>query len=129
MRKSKVFGLLVFALVAVIMWSALNQEGIDDLEVKFVALDASRNENNTGPVVRRYLVKVNDTVWSDLERYGDLMPYTKLGKTEVFFFLEGSPMPSRIQLEGSPFETRFNEHVLAVYEKNNMGQVSLKKID
>lgn len=129
MRKSKVFGLLVFALVAVIMWSALKQEGIDDLEVKFVALDAARNENNIGPVVRRYLVKVNDTVWSDLERYGDLMPYTKLGKTEVFFFLEGSPMPSRIQLEGSPFETRFNGHVLAVYEKNNMGQVSLKKID
>lgn len=126
MSKTKIFGILIFLIIALILWSSLNEKGIDGLQVKFSELDMVRNENNTGPVLRRYLVSVSDTIWTDLERYGNLMPYTKLGKTEVYYFLEGSPTPSQIRLNGAPFDDRFESYLVAIYQKGNMGQVRLK---
>ena len=73
------------------------------------------------------MVSISDTIWTDLERYGDLMPYSKLGTTQVYFFLEGTEMPVHLQLEGSPFNMKNMSAVAAIYEKNSMGRVSLKK--
>lgn len=124
-KKTVILSVLVF--ISLMMWSALKEPGINDLAVDFKELDFVRNENNTGPVIRRYLVTVSDTIWADLERYGDLMPYTKLGSTEVFFFMEGAKLPASLSLHGIPFEARFHEQLLARYTKNNMGQITFKK--
>lgn len=109
------------------IWSAVKEPGINDLEVDFKEVHFVRNENNTGPVIRRYLVTVSDTMWSDLERYGDLMPYTKLGSTEVFFFMDEASLPASLSLKGVPFDERYDNLVIAHYTKNNMGQVTFKK--
>ena len=123
----KKIGLAIVLVVILMIWSAVKELGINDLEVNFKEVHFVRNENNTGPVIRRYLVTVSDTLWSDLERYGDLMPYTKLGSTEVFFIMDGADVPASLALSGAPFDESFDEHVIAQYTKNNMGQVNLKK--
>lgn len=120
-------GLAILIVIALMIWSATKEPGISDLEVSFQELNFVRNENNTGPVIRRYLVSISDTIWTDLERYGDLMPYSKLGTTQVYFFLEGTEMPDQLQLEGSPFDSKNMSAIAAIYEKNSMGRVSLKK--
>jgi len=118
---------VVVVIVALVMWTAFDQPGPDDLDVQFVELDLARNENNTGPVKRRYLVSISDTIWSDLEQYGNMMPYAKLGTTEVYFFLQGSLIPETIQLSDPPYSSAFDQALIAIYEKGTMGRVALKK--
>jgi hypothetical protein len=127
MSKRTIGALLVFIVVAIIIGSSLTESGPNDLDVQFEEIDFVRNENNTGPVIRRYLVAVSDTIWADLQSYGDLMPYSKLGETEVYYFLEGTAMPQSINLQGPPFDQAFESSLIGRYTKNNMGQSTLKK--
>ena len=127
MRKRTLGGLIVVLLIALMLWSSLKEPGLNDLQVRFTEMHAVRNENNTGPVRRRYLVTVDDTLWSELKRYGDLMPYTKLGNTEVYFFHQGADLPSSLLLTDPPFGPVYADGMVARYEKNAMGQVSLLK--
>ena len=109
------------------LWNAFTQKGINDLETQFEQVDFYRNENNTGPVKRVYIVTVSDTAWSELEAYGNFQPHNKLGSTEVFFFLQGSPYPAEINGTAPYFSESFNKAVVARYEKNASGLVSLRK--
>jgi len=127
MSKKRIGAILVFIIVIIIVGSSLTQPGPEDLEVEFEEVHFVRNENNTGPVIRRYLVAISDTIWADLQRYGDLMPYSKLGETEVYYFLEGTSLPERLNLQGPPFDKGFESTLIGRYVKNSMGQSSLKK--
>lgn len=117
----------VVLLVVAMLWSSLSQPGIADLsgDIKEVAL--YRNENNTGPVKRIYAVTVSDTVWSDMEAYGNYMPYSKLGTTTVYFFKAGQPAPDKLTPGAPNFSSSFNAGCLAKYEKNSMGAISLSR--
>ncbi len=127
MTKKRIGVGLVVMLIFIMVWSSISEPGKNDLDTQFQEEFFVRNENNTGPVQRRYLVTVSDTIWNDLERFGNLMPYTKLGSTEVFFFRTGSNHPTKLNLKGEPFPKKYESALLAVYLKNTMGKVSLKK--
>ena len=83
------------------------------------------NENNTGPVIRLYAVEVKDTLVAEYTAYGDFMPHTKYGRTTVYFFLPGQSPPA-LRIDEPHFDTlRYTP--VAVYYKNSMGNVQLKK--
>lgn len=117
----------VVLLVVAMVWSSLSQPGIADLSGDFKEVAMYRNENNTGPVVRIYAVTVSDTVWTDMEAYGNYMPYSKLGTTTVYFFKAEQPTPDKIEPGAINFPASFNASCLGKYQKNSMGAVSLSK--
>lgn len=109
------------------LWNAFSQKGVNDLQTDFNEVAFYRNENNTGPVRRVYAVTVSDTLWTELEAYGNFQPHNKLGTTEVFFFLQGSPHPTQLQSSTPYFPASYNSGVVAKYEKNASGLVSFRK--
>lgn len=119
--------MLAVLILLLIFWSGLNQSGISDLEGDFQEIDAWQNENNTGPVNRVYIVTLNDTLWQEMDTYGSLMPYTKLGTTKVYFFLADTSFPNRIIVGQSPFQAIYRQACVALYEKDRMGTSRLLK--
>lgn len=127
MKTKHLIPIVVTVILVIMLWNAFTQKGINDLETNFKEVATYRNENNTGPVRRVYVVTVSDTAWADLEAYGNFQPYTKLGTTEVFFFMEGREYPTELNSSPPYFSQAFNSGVVAKYEKNPSGLVSLKK--
>ncbi len=116
-----------FMLIVIILISTFTQPGVSDLKGDFKQVAMYRNENNTGPIVRLYAVTVNDTLWAEMEQYGNFMPYTKYGTTKVYFFRQGSPVPATLQPGEENFADPYKPHVIATYEKDAMSRVSFKK--
>lgn len=125
--KKRIIYIIGFALLGIFALNLLTQRGPSDLPGNFKEVASVRNENNTGPVIRRYAVSLSDTLWQEMEQYGNYMPHSKLGVTEVFFFLEGGVMPESIILGENPIGEGFTSNCLAKYQKNASGQVSLHK--
>ena len=126
----KVKYLALGAVVLLLGWfvyDSLSQPGVGDLPGNFQEAAAYRNENNTGPVVRVYAVKVADTLWREMRQYGDFMPYTKYGNTKVYFFRQGQPVPQAVQPGEVNFSPEFDKYCLAKYEKELMGNVSFQR--
>ncbi|AKD05626.1 hypothetical protein POKO110462_05260 [Pontibacter korlensis] len=115
---------LSVALVGWFIYDTLSIPSVDDLDGNFKEVAMYRNENNTGPVVRIYAVTVEDTLWQQMQTYGDMMPHTKYGNTKIYYFLNNKPVPSEVHPGGSNFEERFQEFAVARYEKDAMSQVS-----
>jgi hypothetical protein len=118
---------MLLALVAFIVYDALMQPGPQDLEGNFKEVAFYRNENNTGPVQRVYAVTVADTLWEQMEAFGNFMPHTKYGNTKVYFFLQGKPAPTEVFPGKGNFDPQFQPYCLALYEKDAMGSISLRK--
>lgn len=116
--------LLSAALVAWFVIDTMAIPGVDDLKGDFKEVAMYRNENNTGPITRIYAVTVNDTLWQEMQAYGELMPHTKYGSTTVYYFLPGEPFPPEVYPGNEHFEARFQEFAVAKYEKDAMGQVT-----
>jgi len=130
MAGKKLKYILIIVFVLMIGWflkDSLSQPGVQDLTGGFEELALYRNENNTGPVKRIYAVTVADTLWDQMQQYGDFMPHTKYGTTTVYFFRKGQPAPEKVYPGEANFDAQFQGNVLAVYEKDAMGQVSLVK--
>lgn len=122
-KKTYFFGLIVLALVVWFVLEATNQPGVEDLagepeEVAFI-----RNENNTGPVKRVYIVSIADSLWNVMEAYGSYMPHNKYGNTQVYFFLKSQPHPEKLSLQTAITE-EYQPFCLARFEKNAMGSES-----
>ncbi|NML66423.1 hypothetical protein HHL22_14520 [Hymenobacter sp. RP-2-7] len=118
------------ALVLLLGWfvfNSLSQPGVGDLKGNFQEVAVYRNENNTGPIVHVYAVTVADTLWREMQQYGDLMPYTKYGRTAVYFFRAGQPAPSAVQPGQTSFDARFEQYCLAKYEKDAMSKVTFRR--
>lgn len=132
MARSKLYyliALMVMGLVIYIVWDALTQPGIGDLNGEFEEVAFYRNENNTGPIVRVYAVTVNDTLWDEMEKYGAFMPHSKYGNTKVYFFHQGDDYPVQVFPGEDNFDPEYMEYCLAVYEKDAMGKVSFRVLD
>ncbi|WP_162428596.1 hypothetical protein [Pontibacter pudoricolor] len=124
MKLKHILILASFVLVGWFIYDSFSLPSVDDLEGDFKEVAFYRNENNTGPIVRVYAVTVADTLWQQMQQYGEFMPHTKYGNTKVYFFLEGSPVPDKVFAGDQNFEAQFQEFAVARYEKESMGQES-----
>lgn len=127
MKIKYIIAFVIVVLIGYIIYDSSSQPTVNDLKGNFKEVALYRNPNNTGPILRIYAVTVQGTPWEEMQKYGDLMPYTKYGNTQVFFFQEGKPAPSAIVLDEPHFPKQFEENCLAKYEKDANGQVSLSK--
>ncbi|MEJ8758164.1 hypothetical protein WG947_14215 [Pontibacter sp. H259] len=115
--------ILILATVALVLWfvyDSFSQPGPDDLKGNFKEVAFYRNENNTGPIVRVYAVTVSDTLWTEMQQYGEFMPHTKYGNTKVYFFLEGSPAPDKVTAAMPNIFTHYQPYCIGKYEKDAM---------
>lgn len=133
MRGNYLFYALMVVAIFLMGWmltDTFTQPGLDGLEGEYQEWAKYRNENNTGPVVRIYAVAVKAPLWEDMRAYGDLMPHTKYGRTQVFFF-DADKVDIHNDLVLAPDAPYFPEDLrpfcLASYEKSAMGEVNFLK--
>lgn len=117
----------VIILIGAMVYNSLTQPGITDLKTKFNEISAVRNEQNDGPILRAYVVTVDNANFKDMQTYGDFMPHNKYGNTKVYFFSDKKPYPKTVNLMDPVFDERFKKECLAVYEKNGMGEAVVRK--
>lgn len=124
-KRNYILILIVIAGLLYMMKDSFFQPGVEDLKGNFKELGFTRNENNTGPVLRLYSVSLTDTLWKEMETYGNYMPHTKYGVTKVFFFLDSSPSPVSISLDTQKPAQEFQKNCVAMYEKDANSQAKL----
>ncbi|WP_231464901.1 hypothetical protein [Pedobacter sp. Leaf132] len=117
----------ILALVAFMIKGTFNQPGIADMKAGFKEIVKYRNANNTGPVQRIYVVTVKDSIWKEMEDYGNFMPHSKYGNTKVYFFMEGRNIPSALQPGDVNFDKAYNSYCIGLYEKSAMSQTVFNK--
>ncbi|WP_029288899.1 hypothetical protein [Pedobacter sp. R20-19] len=128
-RKSLIYVItaIVLILVFFMVKDTFNQPGTEDMKAGFKEVTKYRNANNTGPVQRIYVVTVKDSVWKEMEDYGNLMPHTKYGSTKVYFFMAKANVPQTLEPGAINFDPSFNKDCIALYEKSAMSQVAFNK--
>jgi hypothetical protein len=122
--------ILLIATAALILWfiyDSFSQPGPQDLKGDFREVAMYRNENNTGPIVRIYAVTVADTLWEEMQQYGEYMPHTKYGNTKVYFFPKDKPAPTEVYPREGNFDQQYRPNTVAVYEKDAMSQAAFRK--
>ncbi|WP_017732870.1 hypothetical protein [Nafulsella turpanensis] len=130
MKGNKLFygiAIAVALLLGYFFWATFSQPGVQDLKGDYERVAFYKNENNTGPVQRKYAITTSDTLWLEMEQYGEYMPHTKYGRTVVYFFSESAPVPTELQPGEESLAPEYHPYVLARYEKNHMGKVSFIK--
>lgn len=125
LRNGIILGIL--SLLGYILYDSFSQPSTGDLSGEFKEVAFYRNENNTGPVNRIYAVTLKDTLWQQIQTYGELMPHTKYGTTKVYYFLQGKPAPTHVSAGKDNFEDIFKPYCLAVFEKDALSRISFKK--
>jgi hypothetical protein len=123
MKYKKPLLLVVIVLVILMMWQSFSQPGVGGLEGGFKEIASYRNENNTGPIIRVYIVTVADLQNAEYVAYGNFMLHTKYGNTKVFFFDASKPFPAEVSASAPYFPASFESNLLATYEKNASGLV------
>ncbi|WP_431294380.1 hypothetical protein [Pedobacter sp. P26] len=128
-RKSLVYIIPIGVLILIFFMvrDVFDQPGIEDTKAGFKEILKYRNANNTGPVQRIYVVTVKDSVWKEMEDYGNLMPHTKYGNTKVYFFMENANIPKTLEPGEVNFDPQFNKSCIALYEKSAMSQVAFNR--
>lgn len=125
-KKTNIFLLILSLLIFIwLIKGTFFQPGTDALKAGLTEKAKYRNENNTGPVQHIFSVTVKDSIWQDLETYGNFKPHHKGGITKVYYFMEGSPVPVTLGPGEVNFDPSFNPGCIAVYEKSPIGNVSL----
>ena len=122
-----IIGLGVVFLIAWMIRGTFTQPGIDDLKGEFEEVAHYRNENNTGPIQHVFAVTVKDTIWKELETYGNFKPHHKGGNTKVYYFMKGTAVPKQLHAGKVNFDPSFNSACIALYEKTAMGNTSVTK--
>jgi hypothetical protein len=117
----------ILALIFFMVKAVFDQPGIEDMKAGFKEVAKYRNANNTGPVQRIYVVTVKDSVWKEMEDYGNLMPHTKYGNTKVYFFMENANVPKTLEPGEVNFDPQYNKSCIALFEKSAMSQVAFNK--
>ncbi|MBT2563976.1 hypothetical protein J7E50_20535 [Pedobacter sp. ISL-68] len=117
----------ILALIFFMVKAVFDQPGIEDMKAGFKEVAKYRNANNTGPVQRIYVVTVKDSVWKEMEDYGNLMPHTKYGNTKVYFFMQANNVPKTLQPGEVNFDPQFNKNCVALFEKSAMSQTAFNK--
>lgn len=119
-----IIALFVLVLVIYIGKESFFQPGLDRFEGKYEELGFYRNENNTGPVLRIYAIRVlqdqPEEEW--MREFAESRPHTKYGKTLVYFF--ESSVSEKIELKPDPpfFPENLESAVVASFERTPMGE-------
>ena len=127
MKLKHILILVSAALILWFMYDSFSQPGPDDLKGGFKEVAFYRNENNTGPIVRVYAVTVTDTLWSEMQQYGEFMPHTKYGNTKVYFFLEGKPAPDKVIANLPNIPGQYQPYCIGKYEKDAMSGATFNR--
>ncbi|MDP2042535.1 MAG: hypothetical protein Q8S14_11070 [Algoriphagus sp.] len=126
MKRNKLIFYLIGAVVLIILFqivsSSLSQPGLQQFEGKYEEIGFYRNENNTGPVLRIYAIRVLDSDLAWMKEFADAQPHTKYGKTLVFFFSDQLNQKVELSPQEPYFSQDFREFLLAAYEKTPMGE-------
>lgn len=130
MRNKKINIFLVILVLVLVVWmlkGTFFQPGAGDLKAGFKQVAEYRNENNTGPIQYVFTVTVKDTLWSEMETYGNYKPHHKGGTTKVYYFMEGTKVPSDLTPGNVNFDSSFNGTCVGLYEKSPIGNVIITK--
>ena len=117
----------ISVLIFFMVKAVFDQPGVEDMKAGFKEVVKYRNANNTGPVQRIYIVSVKDSVWKEMEDYGNLMPHTKYGNTKVYFFMENANVPKTLEPGEVNFNPQYNKACIALFEKSAMSQSAFNK--
>ncbi len=123
MKKYIIIGAII--LIALMIYSMFAEENIHDLKGDFKEVAFTRNENNTGPVVRIYAFTVADTLWSTMKEHTNLLPHTKYGTTEAYYFLNSDIAPESVNLKHPKIAFEFESYCIAKTVKDGMGNVKI----
>lgn len=123
----RIFLIAITIIISVILWTSFSQDTVDDLSGGFEEVAFYRNENNTGPIIRKYVVSLSDTLWHEMEQYGQMMPYTKYGTTTVFYFIHGSEIPQSLNPNSPSFDTRYQSSCIGKFDRNASGVSSFTR--
>ncbi|GAA5038978.1 hypothetical protein GCM10011506_37510 [Marivirga lumbricoides] len=123
----KYFLIGVFLIIALMIYSMFSEKNIHDLEGGFKEVAYTRNENNTGPVVRIYAFTVEDTLWNNISQHAELLPHTKYGTTEAYYFLAKGKYPSEISLNEKRFDPQFKKYCIAKSVTDGQGRTTLNR--
>lgn len=105
-----------------ILSSSLSQPGLEQFEGKYEELGFYRNENNTGPVVRVYAIRVLDSNLEWMRAFADAQPHTKYGRTLVFFFSPDLKEKISLSPQEPHFPEEYRSYLVAQFEKTPMGE-------
>ncbi|WKK75850.1 hypothetical protein QYS49_31310 [Marivirga salinae] len=114
-------------IVGLIFYSLFQSDNINSLEGDFEELAFERNENNTGPIHRVYVFSVEDTVWSEMKKHSDLLPHTKYGTTEVYYFLKEKISKSQLKLSLNGINQEAKSNCIAHSVKDGQSRINFKK--
>lgn len=117
----KIFLIALATIIAIIFWTSFSRDTVADLPGDFKEITFFRNVNNTGPIIRKYAVSLTDTLWQEMEQYGQMMPYTKYGTTTVFYFLQGNDMPKSLNRNSPSFDVQYQSSCIGKFERNATG--------
>ena len=128
MRRKNLFAIIIIlAIIAWVTHQVFFSNEIGDLAGGFTEVSSYRNENNTGPVQYVFTVTVKDTIWSEMETYGNYKPHHKGGTTKVYYFKQGTPVPTELFPGNTNFDESYNHSCIAMYEKSAVGNVIVTK--
>ena len=123
----RIFLIALATIITIIIWTSFSQDTVNDLSGDFKEMAFFRNENNTGPIIRKYAVSLTDTLWQEMEQYGQMMPYTKYGTTTVFYFIQGSNIPQSLNLSSPSFDVQYQSSCVGKFERNATGVSSFTR--
>ncbi|MEQ9297141.1 MAG: hypothetical protein RIF33_01190 [Cyclobacteriaceae bacterium] len=123
----RIFLISITVIISIILWTSFSQDTVDDLSGGFKEIAFYRNENNTGPILRKYAVSLNDTLWQEMQQYGQMMPYTKYGTTTVFFFIHGSETPQTLNPSSPSFDAQYRRSCIGKFDRNASGVSSFTR--
>lgn len=114
---------MVLVLLVQIVRTSFSNPGMERFSGDFEELAFYRNENNTGPILRVYAIRIkNDVSSENMREFADAQPHTKYGRTLVYFF--SSDLTEKLSLSSTEpyFPSEFEVFLLAKFEKTPMGE-------
>jgi hypothetical protein len=113
--------------IGLVFYSLFSSENVNSLRGDFKELAFERNQNNTGPIKRVYVFSLNDTLWSEMKKHVDLLPHTKYGTTEVYYFLQDKVSKDKLQLSLSGLNAESREFCIAKAVKDGQARIKFSK--
>lgn len=123
----KIILMISVVVIGLIFYSLFESDTINSLEGNFQELAFERNENNTGPVKRVYAFSVEDTLWSEMKKHTDLLPHTKYGTTEVYYFLKDENLEVELKLDMKGISQEAKSKCIAYSIKDGQSRLIFKK--
>src|SRR5690606_5426314 len=119
-------GLLLLVIIVIVVRDSSLLKNTEKIRGGFTEVAFSRNENNSGPVIRLYSVKVDSPLVANFQGYGNSMPHTEHGTTRIFFFDSSKGAPDKLSLQSPHYDTvRYD--AVSIFQKNAVGKTTEKK--